>query len=65
MSLLNDKGELPKGIEILVKQILKWLNLDPNLVLGRIAAIHDLLAAHDAQQKEIIERLDRIEKQNG
>lgn len=62
MALVNEKGELSKGFEILLRQVLKMMNFDPELILGQISAIYDLSKRHIAQQDEIIARLTRIEE---
>lgn len=68
MALLNDNGTMSKGFEILLRQILKMMNFDPELIIGQINAIHGGLVRHVAQQDiliaqnaEIIQRLERIE----
>lgn len=58
--LLNDKGEMNKGFEILVRQLLKMMNLDPALVIGQISGIHGAFVRHVAQQDEIIQQNTRI-----
>lgn len=64
MGILNEKGELPRGFEILLRQLLKILNLDPEVTLAQISGIHDLLKRHVEQQDEILARLKRIEDGN-
>jgi hypothetical protein len=59
--IINQNGELSKGFEILIRQVLKMLNLDPDVTLGQISAIRELLSRHVAQQDEILASLKRIE----
>lgn len=61
MALLNDKGELSKGFEILVRQILKMMNFDPEVTLSQISGIHELLKRHTEQQAEMLAILKRID----
>jgi hypothetical protein len=66
MSLvMKENGELSKGFEILLKQVLKMLNLDPAVTIGQINGIHSLMVRHVAQQDEILARLKRIEDGQG
>lgn len=66
MSLvMKENGELNKGFEILLRQVLKMLNLDPEVTIGQINGIHSLLTRHVAQQDEILLRLKRIEDGQG
>lgn len=59
--ILKENGELTKGFEILARQLLKMLNLDPQSTLDQINGIHGLMVRHVEQQDEIIRRLERIE----
>jgi hypothetical protein len=54
--------QLPRGVEILAKQILKMMNFDPGLVLGQISDIQTLMQRFVANQDEILTRLKRIEE---
>lgn len=59
MSILNEKGELSKGFEILARQILKMLNINGDEVLSQIQQISDNLRgwrqAQEAQAASIRE----------
>jgi hypothetical protein len=59
--ILNSNGELSKGFAILLQQVLKMLNLNPELIIEQINAIHGLLKRFVAQQDEILQRLERLE----
>jgi hypothetical protein len=59
--LLNEKGELSKGLEILLKQLFKMLGIDGNSTIAQISGIHELLKRHIAQQDEMLAALKRIE----
>lgn len=65
MQILNPDGTMPRGVEMLVRQLLKMMNVDAELFFGQIRDIVDLLRRHVAQQDEIIQRLERIENANG
>lgn len=60
MQVLNENGELPKGVMILIRQLLKMMNFDPELILGQINGIHGLLNRHVAQQDEILSLLKEV-----
>lgn len=59
--LLNEKGELSKGLEILLKQLFKMLGIDGNSTIAQISSIYELLKRHIAQQDEMLAALKRIE----
>lgn len=61
--ILKDDGTLTKGVEILVRQLLKMMNLDPEVTLAQISGIHNALVRHTEQQADIIQRLERIENE--
>lgn len=60
MQVLNENGELPKGVMILIRQLLKMMNFDPELILGQINGIHSSLNRHVAQQDEILSLLKEL-----
>lgn len=59
--IFNENGQMSRGFELLLTQLLKMLKLDPELILGQIRGIHELMLRHVAQQDEIINRLERLE----
>lgn len=60
MSLLNEKGELNKGLEILVRQILKMMSINPDLVVGQITGISEGLKSYVENQEKIIRQNDEM-----
>lgn len=60
MQLLNANGELPKGAEILLKQLCRMMGVDGDFLTGQITAILTLLETRAANEDKIIAQNDEI-----